>query len=200
MTFVTELQLRDTILRSLTVQYLGCSDALVIEELGLRHGAARIDIAVVTGRLHGYELKSDYDTLARLPVQTPIYNSVLDLVTLVIGRYHLIEALSNIPEWWGLTLAEMQLSGQVMLSEIRRPRTNPSVDLLAVTKLLWRNEALSILDEMGHARGARSKPRALIYAKLVQVAEPSWLKARVYSQLRCRTNWRSESQRVSYDD
>src|SRR5690242_17854466 len=42
---------------------------LVLDELGLRHGACRVDIAVVNGSMHGYEIKSDSDTLERLPSQ-----------------------------------------------------------------------------------------------------------------------------------
>ena len=37
----------------------------IVEEFGIEHGAIRIDIAVVNGLLHGYEIKSDRDTLLR---------------------------------------------------------------------------------------------------------------------------------------
>ncbi|WP_128815240.1 hypothetical protein [Vibrio sp. 624788] len=34
------------------------NQTLVIDELGLMHGSNRIDIAVVNGCIHGYEIKS----------------------------------------------------------------------------------------------------------------------------------------------
>ena len=41
----------------------GQDDTLVLDELGLLGGDTRVDIAVVNGKIHGYELKSDRDTL-----------------------------------------------------------------------------------------------------------------------------------------
>ena len=38
-------------------------EALVVDELGLCQGRARIDLAVVNSSLHGYEIKSERDTL-----------------------------------------------------------------------------------------------------------------------------------------
>ena len=54
--------------------------ALIIEELGVNHGSARADIAAVNGILHCYEIKSDRDTLLRLPGQIKAYNAVFDQV------------------------------------------------------------------------------------------------------------------------
>src|SRR5258708_25750888 len=67
----------------------------IIEELGITHGATRVDIAVVNGSIHGYELKNELATLRRLPQQMRIYNSLLDQVTLVVERNHLFEATNT---------------------------------------------------------------------------------------------------------
>ena len=69
----------------------------VMHELGLREGRARIDIAVVTDRLHGYEIKSDRDDASRLGRQILIYGAVLDRVTLVAGSKAARWALKRIP-------------------------------------------------------------------------------------------------------
>jgi len=39
----------------------------MLHELGILNGATRIDIAVITGQIEGYELKSERDTIQRLP-------------------------------------------------------------------------------------------------------------------------------------
>jgi hypothetical protein len=44
-----------------------CPQTLVINELGVAHGASRIDIAVINGHFRGLEIKSDADNLSRLP-------------------------------------------------------------------------------------------------------------------------------------
>ncbi len=165
--------------------------ALILQELGLRHGAARVDVAVVNGLLHGYELKSDSDSLGRLARQAVVYGSVLDRVTLVVGQRHAEAATRMIPDWWGLQVAEMGPRGGVLFSSVRRTRNNPSQDVVAVAKLLWREEALKLLQQLGAAEGFMSKPRAAIYARLAEVADPDAIRARVRDRLRNRTGWRS---------
>ena len=44
----------------------------IVEEMGIWAGSVRIDIAVINGELSGFELKSDSDTLQRLPLQADI--------------------------------------------------------------------------------------------------------------------------------
>ncbi len=80
--------LRTALLCRLDRRHSDDPDTLIVHEMGLRHGAARVDVAVVNGSLHGYELKSDSDSLKRLARQARIYSSVLDRVTLVVGGRH----------------------------------------------------------------------------------------------------------------
>lgn len=167
----------------------------IIEELGIRHGTARVDIAVVNGVLHGYELKSDLDTLYRLPEQIRIYNSVFDQVTLVVGRNHLHEAVKIIPDWWGIVIAKIvDSSGAVSFCDIRESTENPNRISLEIAKLLWRIEALDILEKKGSAEGLRSKPRKEIYERLVMVLDQEELRAEVREHLLARVSWRSEKQ------
>ncbi len=112
--------LRTALLRRLTRRHSRDAEALILQELGLRHGAARVDVAVVNGLLHGYELKSDSDSLGRLARQALVYGSVLDLVTLVVGQRHVEEAFSMVPAWWGVQVAEMGPRGGVLFSSVRK--------------------------------------------------------------------------------
>lgn len=61
-------------------------DCLVVDEFSISLGASRADIAVINGVIHGYELKSEYDSLERLPLQIKHYSSVMDKVTLVVAE------------------------------------------------------------------------------------------------------------------
>ena len=169
-----------------------CKDptTLVIDELGLRHGAARIDIAVVNGDLHGYELKSDQDNLKRLVRQAGVYNSVLDRITLVVTEHHFTQATQMIPSWWDVLLAENSHEGDITFRIIRRGSMNPNISALAVAKLLWRDEALHLLEVHGGADGVRSKPRRFIYGRLVEVLDLPHLRASVRDRLRARKDWR----------
>jgi hypothetical protein len=159
------------------------------------HGDARVDLAVVNGTIHGYELKSDMDSLYRLREQMRIYNSVLDHMTLVVGKTHLRDAINIIPEWWGVTIAKFASSEHtVSFYHIRDAEENPEKDSIAIANLLWREEALEILDEWGVADGLRSKPRSAIYQRLVEILDQNELRAKVRERLFVRGDWRSGAQ------
>ncbi len=190
-----------TVLRDqLSVRYSRDCDTIILEELGLRHGSVRVDLVVVNNILHGFEIKSDRDRLRRLPDQVRIYSSVLDRITLVVGYRHAYEAMQIVPEWWGVTLAEMKPSGVVCLSEAREPKDNPSTDIRTIVALLWRDEALTLLKEFGAANGVCSKPRAAVYERLIEVSNPDHLRYQVRQQLKCRRGWRADAQQMSSGD
>jgi hypothetical protein len=137
----------------------------VVEEMGLWAGTVRIDIAVINGELTGFELKSDRDTLERLPAQADIYSRVFDRVTLVAGARHLDKSMALIPDWWGVVCAEW-CNGRVELRPVRAETLNPSIEAYFVAELLWKEEAVSMLEEYGLAKGWRSKPIREIHMRL----------------------------------
>lgn len=193
---MTDADIRGELREHLRAYHWGDPDTVIIEELGLRHGACRIDLVVVNGILHGFELKSDSDTLRRLPRQAETYNRVLDCVTLVVGSRHLDKATEMVPGWWGIRVA-VGAEPQITLQDVRPPKENPSPDPLAIARLLWREEALALLRELGQATGLYSKPRGLIYAKLAMTSDIDFLRAGVRQRLKHREDWRPDGQRVS---
>jgi hypothetical protein len=198
---MNDRDIRAVLKEELLRQYANDEDTLVLDEVGLRHGTARIDLLVVNDRLHGYEIKSDRDSLKRLPDQIRVYSSVMDRMTLVVGYRHAYDALRMVPEWWGVRLAaKKKRSGAIVLSDARSPCDNPGVDLNSVVALLWRDEALNILEEMEAAKGVRSKTRTDIYRRLVEVSKPEYLRAKIRQQLKSREGWRAGAQRMSCGD
>lgn len=202
MNFQKMNQTNDTIIREslitlLTEECAAFPDHRIIPELGLWHGAARIDVAVVNGVLHGFEIKSDRDTLSRLPEQMQAYNAIFDQVTLVVGSKHFVDAFKLVPEWWGIKTAHVSEDGLVSFNTIRRPRNNPEQDDVSIARLLWRREALDLLESLGKADGVRSKPREAVYERLVASLELEPLKRHVWGVLQSpRQDWRSDVQLV----
>lgn len=181
--------IRSALKKQLELKFRKDPNAKIIEELGISHGAARVDIAVVNGVLHGYELKSDIDTLLRLPEQIKYYNSVFDQVTLVVGKNHLHEAIKLVPEWWGVKIAKYA-NRKVIFQTIRESENNDKKNSVSIAKLLWRDEALELLQEVGCARGFRNKPRLEIYKQLANVVKQEDLALRVRDRLFSRPAWR----------
>lgn len=141
------------------------ADTCIVEEMGVWSGSVRIDIAVINGHLSGYELKSDRDTLVRLPHQADLYGRVFDFLYLVVGKRHAQEACTIIPEWWGVKIAT-QRNGEIELVHHRDALPNPSPDPYLIAELLNKNEAVSVLDAFGFAYGWRSKKIRQIHERL----------------------------------
>ncbi len=185
-------EIRGALKHRLFNDYLECPRAKIIEELGVTNGDARIDVALVHDILHGFELKSDADTLDRLPMQMKMYNLVFDKLTLVVGKSHLYDALRIVPDWWGIVLVKYSPDGEMVFCEIRKSSDNPNQDLYSFAALLWKDEALEILGTFGVVKGVRSKTKAFLFTKLVETVSPQNLKFEVIQKLHSRKNWRAD--------
>ena len=186
-----DIDIRLTLHEILDDEFKGDPTTRIVDELALCQGEARIDVAVINGVLHGYEIKSDRDTLDRLPNQIDIYSRVLDIVTIITGRCHLEKVRYLTPEWWGIEEAEINPNNKVEIKLVREPQLNPSIDPYAVVQLIWRDEALELLKCYGLARGYLSKPRKDIWERAAENIPMIELQQFVRTQLKSRCNWRS---------
>ena len=93
---VGDPEIRQALRFRLSIEHAKQPDTVFIEEFGICRGQGRIDLAVVNSFLHGYEIKSDRDSLRRLDNQIELYSKVLDRATIVVGKRHLSEALAEI--------------------------------------------------------------------------------------------------------
>jgi hypothetical protein len=161
-----DADVRTAVLGWLGAQYAHDPATRIVEEMGVWSGAVRVDIAVINGKLLGYELKSNSDTLERLPRQAEIYGKVFDRMTLVVGDRHAEKAVDVVPSWWGCMVASMP-NGEVMLRWKRKPRANPAQDPNVLVQMLWKDEAINILEKYGLANGWRSKRASEIGGRLL---------------------------------
>lgn len=175
------------------------ADALIVEEYGLCQGEVRIDVAVVNGALNGYEIKSDCDTLERLPAQRDVYGQVLDTVTLVFSGQRLDLIVQQVPYWWGIWQA-VERDGDVGFETVRQPVPNPSVVATSLVQCLWRDEAFSVLKEYNLHQGLERSPRRAIWERLAAALPLEDLKRIVRDRLKARQGWRPDSPPVSCGD
>jgi hypothetical protein len=166
------------------------ADTLVLDELGLKHGKCRADIAVINGHLIGFEIKSDEDSLSRLDRQVAIYNAVFDYATVIVAQRHLESVRALTPDWWGITVATKGQRGAIHFETVRRPKRNPSPDDFAVAQLLWRNEAEEELLKHGVSAQILRQKRSILYRELVEILAPRQLRKTVRERLKSRTDWR----------
>ena len=160
-------------------------DTVLIEELGICRGQSRVDITVVNGLLHGYEIKSDRDSLRRLQAQVDTYGKVLNRATLVVGERHFVEALTIVPSWWGLRRIVSRPDGP-KLKTVRRGRENPGRDPRALVELLWHADAAALLVHHEALRGVRGKPRRILWDRICERLGLEEISSAVRAQLKAR--------------
>lgn len=125
-------------------KYIQDSNSKVVDELKLPITKSRIDIAVLNGHMHGFEIKSANDTLNRLPHQLDGYTKVFDYITVVTEEKHYNKVLALIPEWIGLQICKKKSTGYRIVT-IRKPSFNRNKEGFFLAKLLWREEVEKIL-------------------------------------------------------
>ena len=168
---------------------------LVVDELGLRHGKNRADIAVIGDELTGYEIKGDLDSLDRLARQIETYSAVFDHVCIVAGPRLIYATLASVPDWWGVLVAWPVGGGGIAVEKVREAVHNPSVQPLALAQLLWRSEAIQILSvRPGISDRDLRQSRMFLYGLLVDMLSLSELRYHVSARLRCRETWGSRPQ------
>lgn len=190
-----DVDVRQSLRRVLSAEHAGDAGTLIIEELGLCQHDSRIDVAVVNGELSGFEIKSDSDTLLRLPHQIGIYNRVFDRITLVCGASHLRDVRKLVPKWWGLVVAA-EAGGIVELRTVRAGKVNHKIDMMAMIQLVWKNETAAILEQEGLACPSRWGTYQL-WESAVSNIERERLAFLIRETIKARGDWRSGPQRNS---
>lgn len=184
-----DLDIREELRAAIAAEHRHDLDTVVVDELGLRQGQVRVDVAVVNGSLKGYEIKSPADSLRRLPRQVVVYSEVLDYAEIVLADAHREDALALVPSWWGVTIAWSD-AGAVRLDRYREGRRNQEVNARSLAELLWHADALEILRARGAHRGLSGRPRADAWDRLVATCSPTEIADAVRAQLKARAQQR----------
>lgn len=189
-----EAEVRALLTRRLVNEHSDGTDTLIIPELGLCQATARIDIAVINGAMTGWEIKTERDTLKRLPAQAEVYSRVFDRVWLAAAERHIEQAASIVPEWWGVVRIPTE-EGKPFVT-VRRAKLNRGIDPQAIVRLLWRTEAYEELDRLGLANGMARAPRTELWDRLASACPAkisrAALRSVVRDRLRDRADWRSD--------
>jgi hypothetical protein len=167
------------------------NQGLVLEELSLERGLARVDLALMNESFWGFELKSDLDTLIRLPQQIEVYGSIFDSMTLIVGYRHAYHALRMVPDWWGVKLVARTTPDLIEFHPARIEGKNPKLDPQAIARMLWKTEAMAILESRRPCKEVRSKSRSFLCSLLAEELDISSLRRNVCEAISLRQGWRS---------
>lgn len=164
-------------------------DYRIIPEMTVCDGLARVDIAVANGELLGYEIKSDADTLDRLPLQRECYDKTFDKIYIIIGEKHKEQIFDIVPECWGVVLASSCTKGKVAFKELRRAKCNRKIEAQALLELLWRSEVKGLLAQEEFV-GLSNKNRRVLRKMAVKGIPLKKIQNYTRESLKNRLGWR----------
>jgi hypothetical protein len=175
-------------------------DTIFVNEMDICGGLSRVDIAVINGKLHGYEIKSKQDNLDRLPLQVESYCRVFDTMSIVAYESHLEGLKVIVPSWWGIKCIS-EKKGKAVLKSVRKEKINKGIDIQAVALLLWKPEMVDLLTTYGNiSRGFASKSREQLSKMIVNNVNCCVVNDYVKGALKSRSNWKAEKLQVPCDD
>ena len=191
--YLRDQDFRSTLKTHLSKQAFVLNDprCLVIDELGLCQGSARIDVAVLNGKVHGYEIKSDMDTLERVESQLSVYIKIFDHLTFVVGEKHRVNIEEKIPDWCGISMVFRNGKDEIKLKQIRRAKRNKNVDPYSLVQLLWKDEAIALLRQFGNSGGLQNKSRKVLWERLATDVPSPQLNKYIRETLKSRKDWRA---------
>ncbi|QWA11099.1 sce7726 family protein [Sodalis ligni] len=121
------------------------SNATVVSEL--RVGNNKADLVIVNGHSVCYEIKTERDTLKRLPDQIKTFDKIFDRVYVVCSQNHIKNVLKITPENVGV----FELSQKGALKEIKKASNNLGIDRSLMISSLRKNEYVYIAEKIsGH--------------------------------------------------
>lgn len=137
--------------------------------------------------------------MVRLTAQAEAYNRIFDTVSIVVAERHLARTKEIVPEWWGVEVAITDAESVTRLYPVREERYNPGVDPFSLVQLLWRDEALSLLENICASGHFSDKPRRFAWEALAAAAPVCELQNLVRECLKSRKQWRAGEARTLGD-
>lgn len=183
-----DIDIREPLINKLKEQNKG-HDFRIIPELTICDGMSRVDIAVANGNLYGYEIKSDADTLERLPLQKEYYSKTFDKVFIVVGQKYQNIIFDYIPDWWGVYVADFDNKNNVVFKEKKRGRKNTEISTASLLELLWKEEVETLLKTNGF-KGLSGKNRRVLRNIAAENLSLSVIKNYTRETLKKRKEWR----------
>lgn len=166
-------------------------DTVIIHELDVCAGVSRVDIAVINGKIHGYEIKSKQDNLERLSSQAESYNCVFDTMTIVSYKSHLEKIKSIVPKWWGIMCID-EKNDEIILKKIRKPKENSNINIQNVAMLLWKDEMINLLLNYSNiTSGYKNKSRYDLSYMIQKYVDRDTVQEYVRNVLKYRSNWKA---------
>jgi len=180
------------------IYYISKKDntTVVVDELCVNNGIARADVVAINGKLHCFEIKSDFDTFKRLDNQLINYLKIFDEISLITTQSH-IDKLDNLPDCIGV----YQIKGN-RFEVIKKPTLNSNTDIYSLFCILWRPE-VNYVSKMLNIKNYYKISFNDLCDKILSNINEDQLKFYIRAILKLRAkimNWKSNHTKELYDE
>lgn len=159
------------------------TDAVVVSEMVVSNWARRADIAVANGRLYGFEIKSEFDSLKRLPGQIESFQKHFDKVTVVAASKFIPYIVKNYPDEVGVLEVCVRNLG-VEFRQIRSGRICEVKDYSTISSFMTKVEIERLLKSEGIiVKGGLPRRDLITYINTVPIRR---LKKFALNCIKCR--------------
>lgn len=194
-----DIDIRNSLKKSILNKHINDVNSIVVDEFNISLGKVRVDVAVVNGILHAYEIKSEKDNLKRLKNQIQEYNSFFEYITVVTCDRYLTKVLESLPLHCGILKAERK-ADLIKFVNVRTAKKNKSIKKISLTQVLWKEEMLEILESKDYKKSFKSKSKALLCEMICNLLTEKELLQIVKTKLKSRANWKVAPPQIQNDD
>ncbi|WP_348622623.1 sce7726 family protein [Paenibacillus polymyxa] len=178
--------LKGTDMRQALRQHLAGTSARIIDDLVISQQSDKADIAVIQhGHLHGFEIKTDTDSVGWLRKEISCYSAIFDSCTLVTTPKHQASAASVVPSWWGIYVCDPDIS------VIRAAQPHANVRAEALVQLLRKDEAVHWLKQLGIQRGLIGRIKVAAWERILETQTLEIIRSHVIRCLLSRSHRRT---------
>lgn len=167
--------LDDKEIRQILIKRLATYNNCVIhEEVTVPCGKARADVVASNGHLIGYEIKSDVDSLYRLPSQIEEYDKAFEQNYIVVGEKFQDKVFDLVPNYWGIIVikvSDAESKGELFFA--RKAKLNPKQSFREFIDFLSSNEIKYMVKETKgiYEDLTRTQIQGMVKWRLVQELE-----------------------------
>ncbi|MBJ2345547.1 MULTISPECIES: sce7726 family protein [Pseudomonas] len=171
--FVGDFVIKEKAIKAALIDWLYAKgmvrDAVVINEMVVANWARRADIALANGRLYGFEIKSAFDSLKRLPGQIESFRCHFDKVTVVAASKFIADITESYPSEVGVIEVYLK-SDKVAFRQVRAGRIDEVKNSQYLASLITRVEIERLLRAEGISfKVGATRKELLQYVDLIAI-------------------------------
>ena len=117
---------------------------------------SRLDVGRINGKSYAFEIKTELDSLTKLPKQLVDYSEVFEYVTVVAHESHYEKLLSSVPEHCGLRVYSLA-KGKYRFNNFRKPLPSPLLSAKSQINCLSSRELAFVLKSFGYDKSLQTR-------------------------------------------